>query len=40
TIVAAKEMGYKTLGFDNNRDYKEKYLYEIRKSYLKKFELE
>ncbi len=39
TLIAAKELGYKCFGYDINDDYKEKYLYAVRKSYSKKFEI-
>ena len=40
TMIAARELGYKTMGYDVNDDYKEKYLHEVRKIYAKKFELD
>ena len=39
TLIAAKELGYKALGFDINPAYKEKYIYAMRRSYAKKYEI-
>ena len=40
TLISAKQLGYKCFGFDVNGDYKDKYMYEVRKSYLKAFEFD
>ncbi len=40
TILAANKLGYDAFGWDNNPDYKGKFLVEMRKDYEKKFLME
>ena len=40
TLIAAGELGYDALGWDKNPEYIDKYLYEIRRLYAKRFALE
>ena len=37
TIIAAKELGYEAFGWDNNPEYRDQYLFEVKKIYAKRF---
>ncbi len=39
TILATNKMGYPAFGWDINPEYKEKFLHEVRRDYVKRFEM-